>query len=512
MKCIKIIIIFFEIAITTSLLTYYLPFTHSNIFAQLNNKLAIPTTTPIKHLIIIFQENTSFDHYFGTYPKADNLKGEPIFNPVNETPKINGLNNSLLTQNPNLFQPHRLNYTDIVTCNPLHDYTDQQKSYNAGKLNKFVEFDGSTQGCSYHNGNQVMDYFDGNILNALWNYAQHFAMSDNFHGNTFGPSTPGHINLISGNTFGATCNNESSINCSSPPTFKRSGVVNSTLIEDLDPRYDICSDKTNTSVSMSGNNIGDLLNKKNVTWGWFSGGFKLPQPTDCDSRSHHTGSNGQIYKDYYPDVEPFQYYLSTSNPKHLSPNSTAEIGHSGLANHQYDLDNFWESLDSNSLPAVSFIKAPTYLQGHPSSSDPITEQKFLVDTISRIQNSPYWKNSAIILTWDDSGGWYDHVMPSIVNPSNDPKNDALFGKYLCNPSQTKNNINQNDKCGYGPRIPILVISPYAKVNFTDHNLTDFASIIKFIEDNWKLGQIGNGSFDSIANSLSNMFNWSKKIS
>ena len=72
-----------------------------------------------------------------------------------------------------------------------------------------------------------MDYFDGNILNALWNYAQHFAMSDNFHGNTFGPSTPGHINLISGNTFGATCNIESSINCSSPPTFKRSGVVNS---------------------------------------------------------------------------------------------------------------------------------------------------------------------------------------------------------------------------------------------------------------------------------------------
>ncbi|HEY6536877.1 MAG TPA: alkaline phosphatase family protein, partial [Candidatus Nitrosocosmicus sp.] len=69
-----------------------------------------------------------------------------------------------------------------------------------------------------------------------------------------------------------------------------------------------------------------------------------------------------------------------------------------------------------------------------------------------------------------------------------------------------------DKCGYGPRIPILVISQYAKVNFTDHNLTDFASIIKFIEDNWKLGQIGNGSFDSIANSLSNMFNWSKKIS
>lgn len=196
----------------------------------------------------------------------------------------------------------------------------------------------------------------------------------------------------------------------------------------------------------------------------------------------------------------------------MPPISTEEIGHSGPANHQYDLNNFWEAIGSNSLPSVSFIKAPTYLQGHPSSSDPIAEQKFLVDTINRIQKSPDGASSAIILTWDDSGGWYDHDMPLIVNPSNDPKNDALFGKYLCNPSQTKNNINQNDKCGYGPRIPILVISQYAKVNFVDHTLTDFASIIKFIEDNWKLGQIGNGSFDSIANSLDNMFNFDKKIS
>ncbi len=102
-------------------------------------------------------------------------------------------------------------------------------------------------------------------------------------------------------------------------------------------------------------------------------------------------------------------------------------------------------------------------------------------------------------------------MPTIVNPSTDPKNDALFGKYLCNPSQIKIKISQNDKCGYGPRIPILIISPYAKVNFVDHTLTDFASIIKFIEDNWKLGKIGNGSFDSIANSLNNMFDFIKKI-
>jgi phospholipase C len=91
--------------------------------------------------------------------------------------------------------------------------------------------------------------------------------------------------------------------------------------------------------------------------------------------------------------------------------------------------------------------------------------------------------------------------------ADDPKNDALYGPTtLCNPPPAAK-ITQNDKCGYGPRIPVLVVSPYAKLNFVDHTPTDFTSILKFIEDNWNLGQIGSGSLDTKANSLDSMFDF-----
>jgi phospholipase C len=110
-----------------------------------------------------------------------------------------------------------------------------------------------------------------------------------------------------------------------------------------------------------------------------------------------------------------------------------------------------------------------------------------------------------MIAYDDSDGWYDHVMPPIVSQSNDKVTDALLGKDLCGeplPGQ------YNDRCGYGPRLPLLVISPFSKVNYVDHQITDQSSILKFIEDNWDLGQIGDQSFDVKAGSLLNMFNFS----
>jgi phospholipase C len=210
---------------------------------------------------------------------------------------------------------------------------------------------------------------------------------------------------------------------------------------------------------MSGVNIGDLLNAKNVTWGWFSDGFRLPNKTsnikiNCDSRQDHMGSDGKIYKNYYPDVEPFQYYKSTANPMHLLPTSNATIGHKGdRTNHQYDLGDFWIAADSGNLPSVSFIKAATYQQGHPALSDPLKEQAFLVDTINRLQNIPEWNSTAVIITYDDSDGWYDHVMPPIVSQSNDPVYDRLLGKDgLCGHAHIG---AYQYRCGYGPRLPFL---------------------------------------------------------
>ncbi len=456
---------------------------------------ASATTTPIKHLVVIFQENVSFDHYFATYPSAANPAGEPAFTASASTPSVNGLNASLLSpNNPNSVQPFRLGHDQAQTCDQDHTYTDEQKAFNSGLMDKFVETVGrGTAACSdYGKGKGLtMGYYDGNTVTALWNYAQHFAMSDNSYGTTFGPSTPGALNLVSGQTHGFAQ--------TSPAV-----TANSTITGDPQPAGDACDTRdTTTSTDSKNVNVGDLLNAKNVSWGWFQGGF-------ANCATTHTNVGGVSSKDYIPHHEPFQYYASTANPTHARPASTSEIGHNGQANHQYDLTDFWSSVDAKTMPAVSFLKAAAYQDGHAGYSSPLDEQRFLVDTINRLQKSKDWKNTAVVIAYDDSDGWYDHQAGPIVNQSNDPANDALTAAGNCGTNPSRIAGGYQDRCGYGPRLPLLVVSPYAKSNFVDHSVTDQSSILRFIEDNWKTGRIGNSSFDEKAGTLNNLFAFSNR--
>src|SRR5262249_17885503 len=155
----------------------------------------------IQHVVVIFQENVSFDHYFATYPHAMNPSGEPRFTARSDTPTVNGLSGALLTHNPNSANPKRLDRSQAVTCDQDHNYLDEQKAVNGGLMDRFVE---TVAGGSCADKSIVMDYYDGNTVTALWNYAQHFAMSDNSFGTVYGPSTVGALNLGSGQTHGAT--------------------------------------------------------------------------------------------------------------------------------------------------------------------------------------------------------------------------------------------------------------------------------------------------------------------
>ena len=147
------------------------------------------TATPIKHVVVIFQENVSFDHYFATYPMAANPAGEPKFVAMHGTPTVNGLTRYLREHNPNAAQPFRLDRSQAMTCDMDHEYTAEQKAFNGGLMDKFVE----STGANYNNCDpaQVMGYYDGNTVTALWNYAQHYAMSDNSYGTTFVPLVAG---------------------------------------------------------------------------------------------------------------------------------------------------------------------------------------------------------------------------------------------------------------------------------------------------------------------------------
>ena len=191
------------------------------------------------------------------------------------------------------------------------------------------------------------------------------------------------------------------------------------------------------------------------------------------------------------------------------------IGHQGdAANHQYDIHDFYDAARAGNLPAVSFLKAPGYQDGHAGYSDPLDEQQFVVQVINFLQNQPDWKDTAVVIAYDDSDGWYDHQASPRVNASYTTQ-DGINGAGKCDARDTLPGVNPtavhaNGRCGYGPRLPLLVISPWARVNMVDHTLTDQSSITRFVEDNWLAGQrLGGGSFDAIAGPLDNMFDFTK---
>jgi phospholipase C len=543
------------------------------------------TTTPIKHLVVIFQENVSFDHYFGTYPNAANTSGQP-FHKLFFTPSVAGLTSQLLSANPNGVNPRRYdpsNVADVLTCDQDHNYNDEQRAFDNGAMDKFVATVGTGTGTSPTGApcvaGDVMNHYDGNTVTGLWNYAQRYAMSDNSFGTTFGPSSPGAINLVSGNTGAVDmthiANNPSVASTSSPNAdLTADGKGGFSLTSDAQPYWDDCS--TRDAVAMSGKNIGDGLNAAHVSWGWFEGGFR-PTTTFADALTatnntgqstatftpdefknagfqtgvpHSTnqgicdavhpvgiavGGNGQYgYKDdYIPHHEPFQYYASTANPHHLTlatgpggkdtATALASIGTDtqhftggvpqfDTPNHQYDTSDFDQlvaaigshQLPASALPAVSFLKAGGYQDGHAAYSDPLDEQRFVTQEINALQHTPDWKDTAVVVSYDDSDGWYDHVYSGVTNPSQSVA-DALTAPGMCGNGNNQL-AGEQGRCGYGPRLPLLVVSPWAKFDFVDHSRTDQSSIVRFVEDNWRVPRIA-GSFDSRAGSLTSMFDF-----
>jgi phospholipase C len=474
------------------------------------------TTTPIKHVVVIFDENVSFDHYFGTYPYAANTDGTP-FTAAADTPKkidtelgaglipgtqlpAHNPNSSLpatanlyTAPNPNAFQPNRLSASQALTCDQNHSYGPEQSAVDAGKMDDFAATSSAAScatGGQFGAAGLAMDYYDGNTVAGLWNYAQNYAMSDNNWDAVFGPSTPGALNVTSGNTYSGTA----------------------TVNGDVDPNGDSFGTAASaTTPTMHGANVGDLLNAKGVSWGWFQGGFSSSSATTANV-------GGAASEDYSPHHNPFEYYSSTANPDHAAPADGSEVGHAGPANHEYDLSVFNASLAGTAvngvvpdMPAVSYLKAPEAQDGHAGYSDPTDEQKFLTTEINAIEQSPAWSSTAIVVTYDDSDGWYDHVAPTITNSSTGAAGDTT----ICTTAASYGVAQlggHTGRCGPSQRLPLVVISPYAKKNYVSHVLTTQASVLRFIEDNWSTGTVDSissvkGSFDAGAAGLDDMFDW-----
>ena len=485
---------------------------------------------------MIFQENVSFDHYFGTYPNASGGDGQP-FSARPGTPAVDGLppatdasipaslrHSSDLTTalaNPNADPPLRLDSSPtgspatpaaLETCDQDHNYSDEQQSFDGGKMDQFVQSVGQASGKTPNGATAcvaptVMDYYDGNTTTALWNYAQHYSMSDNSFGTTFGPSAPGAINLVAGDTGGVDTAHEAA-----SPTVATSTAPNAdltpdgkggfSLTSDAQPYCDDCS--TRDAVALSGTNIGDELNADGLSWGWFQGGFrpttsfaaaatatghagqptstfipdefkaaftgKVLPPTSTNNTVPGTvpsglgttsnqalcnavhpigtalGAHGDTTStapwgwkdDYIAHHEPFQYYASTANPHHLARPRRLALDrrrHADVRRRQARSSTRRTTtttratstqlvsainagtLPASALPAVTFLKAPGYEDGHAQYSNPRDEQVFVADEINALMKSPDWSSTVVFVNYDDSDGWYDHVYSGVTNPS-----------------------------------------------------------------------------------------------
>jgi phospholipase C len=386
------------------------------------------TTTKVKHLVVVFGENISFDHYFGTYPNAASAStvGGAPFHAASGTPSANNLvtpmdptqgftsiDAGLLTSNPTAanaangagaVNPFLLTYSQAATRDQGHNYFPEQLADNSGGMDLFPLWTGAagpppgtaeagvpplgTKGL-------VMGYYDGTTLSTIWSLAQNYAMNDNSWSTVFGPSTPGAINLIAGQTNGMIDLNHTPLGATHAVSDGNGGW---TMIGDTDPLNDVCSTAADQNL-MSGRNVGDLLNTANISWGFFEGGFDLtitnPNGTTGCQRASAGIVPGIAFVDYIPHHQPFQYYASTANPNHLRPSSVTAIGNTkeddgttvDPANHQYDSHDFFDALKAGNFPAVSYLKAPGVQDGHAGYSDPIDEQIFITQVLTAVQSS-----------------------------------------------------------------------------------------------------------------------------
>lgn len=430
--------------------------------------------TPIKHLVVLVLQDQSFDRYFGAYPNVKNAAGDTQFHAKANTPHVDGFTRYLLRHNPNLSNPYRMAPHE-PTCDLGYGVYAQKHSYNDGRNNMFIWKDYDTSSGINDDGcfpQSVMGYYDGNAVTGLWNYAQHYAMADHLFASDYTTQAGGMIDLIAGTSKGVL-------------PKKSPGVsFQDLLIQNNPPKFDDDS-QGRFKVSMQRQNIGDLLNQHNVTWGYFSGGFTPSARTKQGKAQFHArsmNSQGSLVSDYNPINEPFQYFSTTANPHHLSPSAPEMIGQSDRAHHQYGLADFATVLKAGRLPAVSFVAPKSGQSGRVGVSSPDDEQTFIVTTVNKIMQSPEWKSTAVALVWSYSDGWYDHVTP---------------------PSAPKSMAGT----GYGPRLPFVMISPWSKRNYVEHKNLDQSSLLKFIEYNWQLGHLASDSPDRFAHSLRSMFNF-----
>jgi phospholipase C len=366
------------------------------------------TNSPITHVIIVMMQNHSLDNLFGTYPGANGLDATlPSYHQVDAA--------------GNTVSPTPI--TSLTTADLTHDQPHYFKSWDGGKMDKFA----------FEEGDLAMQYYDTSLtglatdktswgISNLWSFAQQYAMADNFYMSAMNSEPAQELYMVA-----ATVHNNH----------------NSSAL----PFYDPCSaveqqaqGAGTISVPMTETNVGDQLTANQISWTFYQTNYANSQNGTC--------------KDYVPQENPFQYFTSTENSSHIQ---------------NFTMSAFQSVLDMGTLPSVVWVTPDGAHSMHPGGGNILDGIEWLSQLVQAVKSSGEWQSTAIIVLWDESGGWYDHAPPPQLSGA-DPA--TLPGGQ-----------------GLGMRVPVIIISPYSKTNYISHQQMDFVSILRFIQWNWNLGEI-----------------------
>lgn len=415
----------------------------------------------IEHVVVLYLENRSFDHLFGNFPGAEGLDkagaaavqtdeaGKPydtLPDPLDLRPKTPVRYARLPETLPN--RPFRLNDfygLDEQLGSLVHAFYQQQAQINGGKMDRFVQ-ESDAKG-------YAMAYWDGSSLK-MYELAKRFTLADNFFHAAFGGSFLNHLWLV----------------CACSPLYPNAPEK---IVAKLDSSGKVVEDGfvtpdgygINTMEPVGGPyghrtkperllpvqtkpTIGDRLTEKGVSWAWYSGGWNEAE----------AGKEGENFSYHH---QPFAFFANYQK------------GQPGRANLK-DLDDFLADIEAGRLPSVSFYKPRRGINQHPSASTVLTSDAHAADIVARLEKSPQWGKMVVIVTYDENGGFWDHVAPPV-----------------------------RDRWGPGTRVPTLIVSPFAKKGFVDHVSYDTTAVLKLIETRFGVAPLTEA--DAKAPLMSNAF-------
>jgi phospholipase C len=357
--------------------------------------------SPIKHLIIVTMQNASFDHLFGTYPGGNGF--DPSAASYTQTDSAGNKVHPVLLSD---LSPPDLNHTQ-------KSYT---AAYDSGKMDKYAFVNGDLS-MNYYDDSSVGPAQDGRRfgVDTLWLYAKQYALADNFFAAAMA-SEPSNMLYMTAAYAGSG---------SDPFGYPQLDACTEGLFQQNQ------ANGATITPPLTFSNVGDQLSARKISWGFYQEFFINQQNGTCDH--------------YVPQENPFQYFRTTANSANVL---------------NFTLSGFTSQLASGNLPAVTWVQPSPAHSMHPGSGNIADGIEWLDDLVQAVRGSQLWSSTAILVVWDESGGWYDHVAPPQLSGT----------------------------LGLGARVPVLLISQFAKQNYVSQQRMDFVSILRFIQWNWGLGK------------------------